>query len=91
MKAARFRLEIFLAGVKWRRGSRNFESMSSCPNQVIRLGGMVKNASEMGTMTGRRKWVARVDAGVHLGFLIVVVVVIWQSQMPVDFWNCFGH
>jgi hypothetical protein len=52
---------------------------------------MVTKVNERMTSTGRRKWVARVDAGVHTVFLIVAAIAIWQSRVLVDLWERFGY
>ena len=46
---------------------------------------------ENATTTGGRKWVARVNAGMHAGFLIAVAIAIWQSGVLTDFWESIGY
>jgi hypothetical protein len=55
------------------------------------LGGMVTKVNASMTSTGRRTWVARVDAGVHAVFLIVAAIVILQSGVLIDIWESFGY
>lgn len=52
---------------------------------------MVTRVNERVTSIGRRKWVARVDAGVHTVFLIVAAIVIWRSQVLLDLWESFSY
>jgi hypothetical protein len=49
------------------------------------------NSFQKSISGGRRKWVARVDICVHAAFLIVVAVVIVQSQVLADLWGFFGY
>ena len=52
---------------------------------------MVTKVNERMTSAGRRKWVAKVDAGVHTVFLIAAAIIIWRSQVLLDLWASFSY
>ena len=60
-------------------------------NVAKHMRGIVIDTIENSPSTGGRKWVARVNTGVHAGFLIAVAIAIWQSGALIDFWESFGY